>query len=150
PALLLASVAAYQLLAKENVKPAMVIGHSLGEYSALVAAGALSVTDALPLVRKRGQFMEQAFPKGKGSMAAVLGLEETQIKEALKVLPEEDNVDLANLNCPGQIVISGTKAGIEKSMNLLKDAGAKRVIELNVSGPFHSRLMEPASEEFEQ
>lgn len=149
PALLLSSVAAYQLLQKENIQPEMVIGHSLGEYSALVAAGAISLQDALPLVATRGQLMEQAFPKGKGSMAAVLGLTEEQIKEAVQDISEDEVVDIANLNCPGQIVISGTKAGIEQASELLKEAGAKRVVELNVSGPFHSRLMKPANEKFQ-
>lgn len=148
PALLLSSVAAYSLLASENVKPVMTIGHSLGEYSALVAAGVLSLEEALPLVATRGRLMEAAFPKGQGTMAAVLGLSEAEISKVLKEIDGEEVVDIANLNCPGQIVISGTVAGVEKASELLKEAGAKRVILLNVSGPFHSRLMRPANDEF--
>ncbi|WP_174613251.1 ACP S-malonyltransferase [Virgibacillus ihumii] len=148
PALLLASIAAHTLLVKEEVQPVMAAGHSLGEYSALVAAGAISFDEALPLVAKRGRLMEEAFPKGQGSMAAVLGMSQEDIEAVLQRLPEDDAVDLANLNCPGQIVISGSKEGIDKASALLKDSGAKRVLPLNVSGPFHSRLMKTANEQF--
>lgn len=148
PALLLNSIAAFTLLQQENVQPVMAIGHSLGEYSALVAAGALSLEEALPLVATRGRLMEQAFPKGKGTMAAVLGMREEDIREALTEVSEHEIVDIANLNCPGQIVISGSRGGIEQAEVLLKAAGARRVLPLNVSGPFHSRLMKPANEEF--
>lgn len=148
PALLLSSVAAYSLLIHEGVKPTMAIGHSLGEYSGLVAAHALSLEKALPLVSTRGKLMEEAFPRGQGSMAAVLGLTEEKITQTLKQLNDEEVVDIANINCPGQIVISGSKAGLEKAASLLKEKGAKRVIFLNVSGPFHSRLMKRANEQF--
>lgn len=148
PALLLSSIAAYTLLMKENIKPVMTVGHSLGEYSALVAAGALTLEEALPLVQTRGRLMEKAFPKGKGTMAAVLGMTEEDIKEALTDVSEGEIVDVANLNCPGQIVISGSVAGIDEAAEILKEKGAKRVLPLNVSGPFHSRLMKPANEEF--
>mgnify|MGYP001396199595 CR=1 FL=1 len=148
PALLLTSIAIHRLLQKENIQPVMTIGHSLGEYSALVAAGAIALEEALPLVQMRGRLMEAAFPKGQGTMAAVLGLTQDEIQQALATLPEDEIVDMANINCPGQIVISGTKAGVEQASELLKEAGAKRVIPLNVSGPFHSRLMKPASEKF--
>lgn len=148
PALLLNSIAAYSLLEKENVQPVMAIGHSLGEYSALVAAGALTLEEALPLVATRGRLMEQAFPKGKGTMAAVLGMDEAEIKAALTEVDKNEVVDIANLNCPGQIVISGSRAGIEEAEVHLKQAGARRVLPLNVSGPFHSRLMKPANEKF--
>lgn len=147
PALLLTSVAIEQVLLKEGVQPTMAVGHSLGEYSALAAAGAVSVEEALPLVAARGRLMEAAFPKGKGTMAAVLGLSEAEVQEALETVTEEV-VDLANLNCPGQIVISGSKEGVEQASLQLKEKGAKRVLPLNVSGPFHSRLMKPANEEF--
>jgi len=150
PALLLSSIAAYTLLAKENVEPNMVVGHSLGEYSALVAARAMSLSDALPLVQTRGRLMEEAFPKGQGTMAAVLGLKEEEITETLKKVNEQEVVEIANLNCPGQIVISGSKTGIEEAVGLLKEAGAKRVLPLNVSGPFHSKLMQPANDEFQK
>lgn len=149
PALLLSSIAAFSLLKKENIQPMATIGHSLGEYSALVAAQSLSIEEALPLVATRGRLMEQAFPKGKGTMAAVLGLDEEAIQKELEKIDEEEVVDVANLNCPGQIVISGSRAGIEQAEILLKDAGARRVLPLNVSGPFHSRLMQPANDEFQ-
>jgi len=147
PALLLTSIAIHKLLEQENVEAVMTVGHSLGEYSALVAAGAMTIEDALPLVAVRGKLMEEAFPKGQGTMAAVLGLKEEEIVNALEGVTGEV-VDLANLNCPGQIVISGSIEGIDKATALLKEAGAKRVLPLNVSGPFHSRLMKPANEEF--
>lgn len=150
PALLLSSIAAYTLLEKQGIKPVMTIGHSLGEYSALVAAGSLSLEIALPLVATRGKLMEEAFPKGQGGMTAVLGLTEEEIIKALQQLPPGEIVDIANLNCPGQIVISGTKKGLERANDILLDHGARRVIELNVSGPFHSQLMARANEEFSQ
>jgi len=148
PALLLSSIALQQLLAQEGVEPVATVGHSLGEYSALVAAGSISIEEALPLVATRGKLMEESFPKGQGSMSAVLGLSQQEITEALKGLPADEIVDVANLNCPGQIVISGTKTGLELAEPLLTEAGARRVIQLNVSGPFHSRLMKAASEKF--
>ncbi|SES74219.1 [Acyl-carrier-protein] S-malonyltransferase [Oceanobacillus limi] len=147
PALLLSSIAIHTILENEDIHPVMTIGHSLGEYSALVAAGSLSLEEALPLVRTRGRLMEDAFPKGKGTMAAVLGMNEGDIQEVLNDITDEV-VDIANLNCPGQIVISGSREGIEQATSILKENGAKRVLPLNVSGPFHSRLMEPANEEF--
>lgn len=150
PALLLSSIAAYTLLAKENVKPQMTIGHSLGEYSALVASQVLSLEEALQLVQTRGRLMEKAYPKGKGTMAAVLGMKEKEIEAELVNIDENEVVDIANLNCPGQIVISGSKKGIDQASILLKEAGAKRVLPLNVSGPFHSRLMQPANDKFQE
>lgn len=128
----------------------MTIGHSLGEYSALAAAQSLSLEEALPLVATRGRLMEAAFPKGKGTMAAVLGMDEDQIREQLEKISEDEVVDIANLNCPGQIVISGSRGGIEQAETILKEAGARRVLPLNVSGPFHSRLMRPANEKFQE
>lgn len=148
PALLLVSTAINRLLAKEGIQPKMAVGHSLGEYSALVAAGVLAIEDALPLVAKRGKLMEEAFPKGQGSMAAVLGLDQQKIQAAIHELTSDEIVNIANINCPGQIVISGTKVGLTQVEPLLKEAGARRVIELNVSGPFHSQLMKPANEKF--
>ena len=149
PALLLSSIAAYTLLEAEGIKPVMTVGHSLGEYSALVAAKSLKLNEALPLVATRGKLMEKAFPKGQGTMAAVLGLNENEIKNELKKIKNDEIVDIANLNCPGQIVISGSKNGIEQAELILKEACARRVLPLNVSGPFHSQLMEKANEEFE-
>jgi len=150
PALLLSSIAAYTLLMKENVEPQMTLGHSLGEYSALVASQVLSLKDALKLVQTRGRLMEEAYPKGKGTMAAVLGMKEEAILDVVSNIDENEVVDIANLNCPGQIVISGSKQGIEQASALLKEAGAKRVLPLNVSGPFHSRLMQPANDTFQE
>ncbi|MFA1818605.1 ACP S-malonyltransferase [Virgibacillus oceani] len=145
PALLLSSIAVHRLLLKEGIQPVMTVGHSLGEYSALVAAGAISLEEALPLVAERGRLMEAAFPKGQGTMAAVLGMKQDEIEMVIDKV-ESGIVDLANINCPGQIVISGDKEGIEEAITLLKEAGAKRVLPLNVSGPFHSRLMKSANE----
>lgn len=149
PALLLSSIAAYTLLAEADVFPAMTVGHSLGEYSALVASEVLTFAEAIQLVQTRGRLMEEAYPKGQGTMAAVLGMNETEIKAALRQVDEQEVVDIANLNCPGQIVISGTQKGIEQASEVLKAAGAKRVLPLNVSGPFHSRLMQPANDTFQ-
>jgi|SRR5690625_4355483 len=150
PALLLCSYIIYKVLADHGIKPIAAVGHSLGEYSALVAAGALSLQEALPLVERRGQLMEKAVPKGQGTMAAVLGLNQTEIEDVLNQMDAQEIVDIANLNTPKQIVISGTKEGIEKAKIRLIEAGARRVIPLNVSGPFHSRLMKQANEEFEK
>src|SRR5699024_9936499 len=149
PALLLSSVVVYKLLEQAGVKPAMTVGHSLGEYSALVAANSIKLDEALPLVATRGKLMEKAFPKGQGTMAAVIGLNQEQIEEELAKITEEI-VDLANINSPGQIVISGSKKGIDQAETLLKDAGARRILPLNVSGPFNSRLMKEANEEFSE
>lgn len=148
PALLLNSVAIHQLLKEHGVTPSMTAGHSLGEYSALVASGALDPLEAVQLVHMRGKLMEEAYPTGKGTMAAVLGLSQEDIENVIAEFDGEEAVDLANINCPGQIVISGTKEGVEKASEKLTEAGAKRVIPLNVSGPFHSRLMKPASDDF--
>ncbi|TGB04841.1 ACP S-malonyltransferase [Halobacillus salinus] len=148
PALLLNSVAIQEVLKQEGISPQMTAGHSLGEYSALVASGALEPLEAVKLVHLRGKLMEEAYPTGKGTMAAVLGLSQEEIASVIEGYDNELAVDLANINCPGQIVISGTKAGVEQASEKLSEAGAKRVLPLNVSGPFHSRLMKPASEDF--
>jgi [acyl-carrier-protein] S-malonyltransferase len=147
PALLATSIALLEMYKEQQVTPDFVAGHSLGEYSALVAAGVLIFDDAIRLVRARGQFMEQAVPGGQGAMAAVLGAD----REALQALCAEitaDNklVELANVNCPGQIVVSGSAEGVAELVERGKEAGAKRVIPLDVSGPFHSSLMQPAAE----
>lgn len=147
PALLTTSVALLEAFKQRGVKPDYVAGHSLGEYSALVAAGVLAFDDAVRLVRSRGLFMEQAVPGGQGAMAATLGAE----REALEALCRDVSatvglVELANVNCPGQIVVSGTAAGVAAVAERGKEAGAKRVIPLDVSGPFHSSLMQPAAD----
>ncbi|OMF37406.1 [acyl-carrier-protein] S-malonyltransferase [Paenibacillus sp. FSL H8-0548] len=148
PALLTVSVAFLEALAECGLKPDFVAGHSLGEYSALVAAGVLSFEDAVRTVRARGQFMEQAVPSGQGAMAAVLGAErETLAALCAAITSEGSAVELANVNCPGQIVVSGTAAGVAAVVERGKEeAGAKRVIPLEVSGPFHSSLMKPAAD----
>lgn len=148
PALLISSIVIFTLLLKQEIKPVMAIGHSLGEYSALVAAGAIQLEEALPLVAARGRLMEEAFPKGQGLMAAVLGLSQEEIEDALQHINENEIVDIANLNCPGQIVISGTMAGLKQAEPILKEKGARRFLPLNVSGPFHSRLMKLANEAY--
>jgi [acyl-carrier-protein] S-malonyltransferase len=148
PALLTVSVALLETLRAHGIgQPDYVAGHSLGEYSALVAAGVLTFEDAVWLVRRRGELMEEAVPGGQGTMAAVLGAE----REALAALCREVSatvglVELANVNCPGQIVVSGTTAGVAAVIERGKEAGAKRVVQLEVSGPFHSSLMRPAAE----
>ncbi len=149
PALLTTSVAILDRLKAEGITPDYTAGHSLGEYSAFVAAGALRFEDAVYAVRKRGEFMEEAVPSGEGTMAAVLGMTRDILKEITDAVSNEGHtVGLANLNCPGQIVISGTVKGVELASEKAKEEGAKRVIPLQVSGPFHSELMKPAAEKF--
>ncbi|NOU93471.1 ACP S-malonyltransferase [Paenibacillus sp. LMG 31456] len=147
PALLTTSMAYLELFKAKGLQPDFVAGHSLGEYSALVAAGVLSFEDAVRTVRARGEFMDQAVPSGLGAMAAVLGAERDALQQLCKVITEEVGVvELANLNCPGQIVVSGSKEGVQALVERGKEIGAKRVIPLEVSGPFHSSLMKPASD----
>ncbi|QOR68527.1 ACP S-malonyltransferase [Cytobacillus suaedae] len=149
PALLTTSIAILEKFKEANIVPDFVAGHSLGEYSALVTAGALSFEDAVYAVRKRGELMEEAVPAGVGTMAAVLGMDSQVLKQITDQITFEGNsVQLANLNCPGQIVISGTVEGVSLASQLAKEKGAKRVIPLDVSGPFHSALMEPAAKRF--
>lgn len=147
PAILTVSIACQRVLAENGVVPAIVAGHSLGEYSALVAAGALAFADAVRLVRKRGQFMQEAVPLGQGSMAAILGLERDQIIALCReVEAKAGPVQAVNFNCPGQVVIAGATAAVDAAVEALKAAGAKRAIPLPVSAPFHSTLMKPAAE----
>jgi [acyl-carrier-protein] S-malonyltransferase len=147
PALLTTSIAYLELFKRNGIQPDYVAGHSLGEYSALVAAGVLSFEEAVRTVRARGQFMEQAVPGGQGAMAAVLGAERESLQQLCEAITKEVGVvELANLNCPGQIVVSGSKEGVQALVERGKEAGAKRAIPLEVSGPFHSSLMKPASE----
>ncbi|MFC4103650.1 ACP S-malonyltransferase [Paenibacillus xanthanilyticus] len=147
PALLTVSVALLEAFKARGVNPDYVAGHSLGEYSALVAAGVMSFEDAVRTVRARGEFMEQAVPNGQGAMAAVLGAERDALAAlCAKASAEAGAVELANVNCPGQIVVSGTAAGVQAIVERGKEAGAKRVIPLEVSGPFHSSLMKPAAD----
>lgn len=147
PLMLTAGVAAYRAwLAAGGPKPAIVAGHSLGEYSALVAAGALAFEDAVPLVRFRAQAMQEAVPAGEGAMAALLGLEADAVREACVEAAQGDVVEAANLNAPGQIVIAGAKAAVERAVEVAKAKGAKRAVLLPVSAPFHCALMRPAAE----
>lgn len=144
-AMVTVSIAMMKVLMEETkVRPDVAAGLSLGEYCALFATGAMSEEDAITAVRKRGILMQQAVPAGIGSMAAVLGMEAAGIEAVLEHLEE---VQIANYNCPGQIVISGKKEAVELAGEKLKDAGAKRVIPLNVSGPFHSRMLSEAGKE---
>ena len=146
PALLTVSAALLELI-RDRVKPDYVAGHSLGEYSALVASGVLAFEDAVRAVRRRGEFMEEAVPAGKGAMAAVLGADREALAKLCEAISAEKGlVVLANVNCPGQIVVSGTAEGVRAVAERGREAGAKRVIPLEVSGPFHSPLMEPAAE----
>lgn len=147
PALLTVSAALHALLADAGIRPDYVAGHSLGEYSALVAAGVLTFEDAVLTVRRRGEFMEQAVPAGQGGMAAVLGMERDGLADFCRQVSETAGlVEMANVNCPGQIVVSGSKAGVDAVVQGGRDAGAKRVVPLEVSGPFHSSLMQPAAD----
>lgn len=146
PAILTTSVAIYRLLADKGIEPDMVAGLSLGEYSALVAAGALDFKTAVALVAKRGSFMEEAAPAGSGKMVAVLNAEASLIEEVCQEASAIGVVSPANYNTPSQIVIGGEVAAVDKAVGLLKDAGVKRLIPLNVSGPFHTALLKPASE----
>lgn len=147
PALLTTGVMVAERLKQAGIAPHYVAGHSLGEYSALVASGVMQFTDAVVAVHKRGLFMEEAVPAGEGAMAAILGMDADKLTSVTeRITKQGDTVQLANLNCPGQIVISGTKAGVDKACVLAKEEGAKRAIPLVVSGPFHSSLMTPAAE----
>ena len=147
PAILTCSIAAMKVLNENGIKPDIAAGHSLGEYSALVAANAISFADAVRTVRKRGQFMQEAVPVGQGSMAAVLGLDSDKIIEICQNAEAVTGkaVQAVNFNCPGQVVIAGAVEGVNKAIEDLKAAGAKRAILLPVSAPFHSSLMQPAS-----
>lgn len=146
PAILTASVAVWQVLKEYGLTPDIAAGHSLGEYSALVAAGAISFADAVHTVHLRGRFMQEAVPLGEGGMAAVIGSNpETIVKVCGEVSTEDLPVQAVNFNCPGQVVIAGATAAVEKACEALKEAGARRAIMLKVSAPFHSTLMEPAA-----
>lgn len=145
PAILTASVACLRILESRGVRPDCVAGHSLGEYSAHVAAGTLAFSDALRVVRERGRLMQEAVPSG-GAMAAILGLDRHLIEEACRRASDQGIVEVANYNCPGQVVISGQAPAVEAAMVNCKEAGAKRAMPLTVSGPFHSSLMQPAAD----
>ncbi len=146
PAILTASVAAWRVLAERGVEPSFVAGHSLGEYSAHVAAGTLTFADAVRTVRNRGRYMQEAVPAGEGAMAAILGMPLDVVQQVCADAAHGGVVEPANINAPEQIVISGSKAAVERAAELAKQRGAKRAVILPVSAPFHCALMQPAQE----
>ena len=149
PAILTASIALWRLwLAEGGARPAFVSGHSLGEYSALVAAGSLSLGDAVKLVKRRGELMQEAVPAGQGAMAAILGLDDAVVVDLCAQAAQGEVVSAVNFNSPGQVVIAGAKAAVERAMEACKAAGAKRALPLPVSVPSHCELMRPAAERF--
>jgi [acyl-carrier-protein] S-malonyltransferase len=149
PAILTVSTAACRVLEEKGVQPDYVAGHSLGEYSALVAAGALTFSDAVRVVRNRGRYMQEAVPPGVGAMAAVMGLSSATVDQVCKRASDGEVVSAANLNSPEQTVISGHAAAVKRAVELASQAGAKRAVMLPVSAPFHSPLMMPAQEKLE-
>ena len=149
PAILTVSVAAYRALEKRGVTPDFVAGHSLGEYSALVAAGGLDFPAAVKLVRARGRYMQEAVPAGEGAMAAILGLPPAEVLEICKKAADHEVVSPANLNSPEQTVISGNAAAVKRAVEIASQSGAKRAVILPVSAPFHCALMAPAQKRLE-
>jgi [acyl-carrier-protein] S-malonyltransferase len=149
PAILAASIAAYRVLAAEGIAPAYVAGHSLGEYSAHVAAGTFPFAEAVSLVRRRGRYMQEAVPIGTGAMAAILGADLALVSQACDEVADGEVVSPANINCPGQIVIAGHAAAVQRASERAKELGARRTKVLSVSAPFHCALMKPAEERLE-
>jgi [acyl-carrier-protein] S-malonyltransferase len=150
PSILAVSVATWRVLAGQGVKPSWVAGHSLGEYSAHVAAGTLSFADAVRTVRKRGRYMQEAVPAGVGAMAAILGMEPEKVREICGQASQGDVCEAANRNSPEQIVISGHKAAVQRALAMATEQGAKKAVLLPVSAPFHCSLMRPAQERLAQ
>jgi [acyl-carrier-protein] S-malonyltransferase len=151
PVMLTAGVAVFRAWRElGGAMPVFVAGHSLGEYSALVAAGAMTFRDALPLVRLRATAMQEAVPPGQGAMAALLGLEDDAVRQACASAAQGEVVEAVNFNAPGQVVIAGNRAAVERAVEAAKAAGAKRAVMLPVSGPFHSALMRPAAQRLAQ
>ncbi|MCU1314426.1 MAG: [acyl-carrier-protein] S-malonyltransferase, partial [Acidobacteriaceae bacterium] len=148
PAIFAVSMAAYRVLASRGIEPQIVAGHSLGEYAACAAAGVMSFADAIRALRSRGQFMQEAVPEGQGAMAAILGMDADAVRAVCEAAAKETNevVSPANLNSPEQIVISGSTAGVARASELAKERGAKKVVPLQVSAPFHCALMQPAQD----
>jgi [acyl-carrier-protein] S-malonyltransferase len=149
PAILTVSIAAYRALAQRGITPDLAAGHSLGEYSALVAAGALDLAAAVRLVRGRGRYMQEAVPRGTGAMAAILGLSPSDVGEICRKAAMGEVVSPANLNSPDQIVISGSAAAVKRAVEIASQSGAKRAVILPVSAPFHCALMAPAQQRLE-
>lgn len=146
PAILIHSIAAAEILKERGILPAMAAGHSLGEYSALVSAGAISFEDGVLMVHKRGTFMQEAVPPGKGTMAAIIGLDGKKVEELCRKVSSKKVVGPANFNSSNQIVIAGEREGVEEAVEIAKQDGALKAVLLPVSGPFHSSLMKPAAE----
>ena len=148
PAIFAVSMAAYRVLASRGVEPQIAAGHSLGEYAACAAAGVMSFADAIRALQSRGKFMQEAVPEGQGAMAAILGLDADAVRSVCEAAAKETNevVSPANLNSPEQTVISGSAAGVARASELAKEKGAKKVVPLQVSAPFHCALMQPAQE----
>jgi [acyl-carrier-protein] S-malonyltransferase len=146
PAILTTSIALFRVLEKRGIRPDFVAGHSLGEYSALVASGALKLAEAASLVRRRGRYMQEAVPVGAGAMAALLGLDPEAVQSVCERAAQGQVVSPANLNAPGQVVVAGNREAVERAAALAKEAGAKRSILLQVSAPFHCSLLMPAEE----
>jgi [acyl-carrier-protein] S-malonyltransferase len=146
PAMVATSIALFRILQEKGAQPDFVAGHSLGEYSALVAAGALTLGEAVRLVRKRGRYMQEAVPAGDGAMAALLGLDLAVVLDVCERAAQGQVVSAANLNSPGQIAIAGNREAVDRAVVLAKEAGARRAIPLPVSAPFHCALMKPAEE----
>jgi [acyl-carrier-protein] S-malonyltransferase len=146
PAILTASIAAYRALVVRGIEPHIVAGHSLGEYSAHVAAGTFTFGDAVRIVRNRGRYMQMAVPVGAGAMAAILGLDAARVEQACAEAARDEVVSAANLNAPGQVVIAGHAAAVARAVERAKALGAKRAIALQVSAPFHCALMQPAAD----
>ena len=153
PAILTASIAAYRVLTESmgvSLKPAFLAGHSLGEYTALVAAGALSLEDGVRLVHLRGSLMQEAVPEGKGAMAALIGLEPDVVEEVCRRVAPNKECQAANFNSPGQVVISGETSFVEKAVEEAKVQGARKAVMLKVSAPFHSNLMVPVADQLQR
>jgi [acyl-carrier-protein] S-malonyltransferase len=150
PAILTVSVAAFRALESRGILPDFAAGHSLGEYSALVAAGALAFSDAVKLARRRGSYMQAAVPAGEGAMAAILGLSPSDVTEVCKKAADNEIVSPANLNSPEQTVISGNANAVKRAVEIASQSGAKRSVMLPVSAPFHCALMKPAQDRFEK
>jgi [acyl-carrier-protein] S-malonyltransferase len=151
PAIFTVSIAAQRVLAERGIHPSFVAGHSLGEYSANVAAGTISFADAVKTVRERGRFMQEAVPAGEGAMAAILGMEAAAVQQVCEDATVEIGsvVAAANINSPSQVAVSGTVAAVERAMALAKERGARKAVHLAVSAPFHSPLMQPAQDRLE-
>ena len=146
PAIVAISIAVYNVLSRYDIKPHVTAGLSLGEYASLTISGVLSLSQVIPLVQKRGRFMQDAVPEGKGKMCAILGLSGDKVREACNKAREYGLIEPANFNCPGQIVIGGETRAVEEAVIIAKELGALRCIYLPVSAPFHTKMLAPAAE----